>query len=281
MLILLILIILSMAVNLRLRYFPKQEKAYDYTAFNREMEGLQNSFAAIQNADEDHIEDISSSTIHPFHFDPNTASESTLRSLGVENRIAGRIMAYRKKGGRFLKKEDLLKIYDFDTGLFYTLLPYIHINRPTYASNKHKSKEHKNFNAHYLIEINSSDTAGLKRIKGVGPVLASRIFKYGQLLGGYYSVDQLKEVYGISDSLLLAIRNYVCIDTALIRKININQASEFQLSRHPYIGRYTAKAVVYYRKSKGNITGLEELVKNNIIPRENENRIKAYLMYVQ
>ena len=114
----------------------------------------------------------------------------------------------------------------------------------------------------------------LKRLKGIGPVLASRIVKYRGLLGGYYSVDQLTEVYGISDSLFYTIREHVCIDTSLVRKISINEAGEAQLSMHPYIGRYRAKAILSYRKSVGTISGIEELVKNKIIPEENKKRLK-------
>jgi len=61
--------------------------------------------------------------------------------------------------------------------------------------------------------------------------------------------------------------------------ISANDASEWQLSRHPYIGKYMAKAIVTYRKSNGSISSIEELVKNRIIPAERIDKIKAYLLF--
>jgi len=119
----------------------------------------------------------------------------------------------------------------------------------------------------------------LMELRGIGPVLASRIIKYRTLLGGYYSVDQLKEVYGISDSLFQSIKNNVLVEPAQISRISINEASEGQLSRHPYIGRYRARAIVSYRKTAGCILSVEELVRNKILPEEEKVRMNAYLSF--
>jgi competence ComEA-like helix-hairpin-helix protein len=196
----------------------------------------------------------------------------------MEERIARRILSFREKGGRFREKEDLLKIYGFDRILYTTLTPYIIIPKPEVpAHTMHKPAE-EYIHAH-PIELNSSDTSLLEELRGIGPVLASRIIKYRSTLGGFYSVDQLKEVYGISDSLFQTIKNDVTVEPERVRKISINEVSESQLSRHPYIGRYNARAILAYRKSAGCISGLEELVKNKIIPAERKDRINAYLSF--
>ena len=48
-----------------------------------------------------------------------------------------------------------------------------------------------------IIELNVADTAMLKSIYGIGEKLSVRIVKYRKKLGGFYSVEQLKEVYGL------------------------------------------------------------------------------------
>jgi len=65
------------------------------------------------------------------------------------------------------------------------------------------------------------------------------------MLGGFTSPLQVKEVYGISDSLFLMIQWRLTADTAKVSRINLNTASETELSRHPYIGRYTARGIIF------------------------------------
>ena len=125
MLVLLVLVILATVINFRLRYFPDQQQGYDYSGFNREMEQFRSALNPAEYVPEGHNGKGNQSGIRPFFFDPNTVTVGELASLGVENRIAGRLQAYRMKGGRFVKKEDLLKIYGFDTALYPALSPYI------------------------------------------------------------------------------------------------------------------------------------------------------------
>ena len=47
------------------------------------------------------------------------------------------------------------------------------------------------------IDLNSADTLLLTRVPGIGASFARRIYKYRELLGGYYVVEQLQEVYGM------------------------------------------------------------------------------------
>ena len=52
-----------------------------------------------------------------------------------------------------------------------------------------------------MVVINVSDTTSFKKIKGIGSKRAVQILKYRNLLGGFISVNQLKEVYSINDFL--------------------------------------------------------------------------------
>jgi len=282
--VLLVLNLIVLILNLFLRYYPVQQKSTDNAAYQQELERFRNSLRSHGTLPED-SEAQDGGSLKQFPFDPNTATKKEMVSLGMEERIAARIISYREKGGRFRKKEDLLKVYGFDRILYASLTPYIIIPKPEIIIPKLESRVQKPAQPaeesirELRVELNSSDTSVLMELRGIGPVLASRIIKYRGLLGGYYSVDQLKEVYGISDSLFQAIKNNVLVEPALVKRIPVNQAGEAQLSRHPYIGRYKARAIVTYRKTAGCILSTEELVRNKILLEEEESRMNAYLSF--
>lgn len=126
-------------------------------------------------------------------------------------------------------------------------------------------------------DLNAADSAELERLPGIGPVLARRIIRYRKLLGGFYDTRQLMEVYGISDSVYLLIAHRVAADTASLVRINLNEAPESVLARHPYIGRYMARGIILYRAQTIRIGSLEELIINGIMTSQDRVRLAYYL----
>lgn len=81
------------------------------------------------------------------------------------------------------------------------------------------------------IDLNSADTTLLKRVPGIGSSFARRIVKYRDLLGGYYVVEQLQEVYGMDRERYDAIHPYFTVGTA-VRSLTLTIDS---ISYHPYL----------------------------------------------
>ena len=81
------------------------------------------------------------------------------------------------------------------------------------------------------IDLNSADTTLLKRVPGIGSSFARRIVKYRDLLGGYYVVEQLQEVYGMDLERYDAIHPYFTVGTA-VRPLTLTIDS---ISYHPYL----------------------------------------------
>lgn len=129
------------------------------------------------------------------------------------------------------------------------------------------------------LEINTCDSASLEALPGIGPVLASRILKFRKLLNGYASVDQLKEVYGLSEETFNIISSRLTCDPARIRKININDADYRQLIRLPYFEKAEVNAILKYRELQGSIRNIQVLVDNKIIPYEKTPRLQPYLNF--
>lgn len=236
-------------------------------------------------------------TYDMFYFDPNTADRDELARLGMNERVIRILLNYRNKGGRFYTCEDLKKIYGMTATEYARLEPYIRIDQASYEdkhlhsavldSDQHihslldakGSDDSKSKELYRRIELNKADTSELMRLKGIGPILAQRIVKYRELLGGYCKSKQLKEVYGISDSLFNALEQFVYADTSGIQTINTNTASKQQLSRHPYLGNFYAEGIILYREHSKKISGIEELIKNELIPEDRQEIIGYYLEF--
>jgi len=130
-----------------------------------------------------------------------------------------------------------------------------------------------------MADLNRSDSAALVALPGIGPVLSARIIKYRNLLGGFVSVKQLKEVYGLPEETYNLICTRVVADSLSVRKIKVNEAEYKDLIRHPYFKKGEVEAIMKYRRLSGRINSVEDMMKNKLISDETCRRIKAYLEF--
>ena len=129
------------------------------------------------------------------------------------------------------------------------------------------------------IDLNRTDSVNLLPLPGIGPVFASRIIKYRNLLGGYVSHDQLKEVYGLPDETVEMMRERTIIDTAAVRKINLDSISFGELLRHPYFQIELVRDLMEFRKTMGSIDSMDVLKINKLAPDSILNKISPYLIW--
>ncbi len=135
------------------------------------------------------------------------------------------------------------------------------------------------FTAPDSISLNACDSADLERLPFLGPVLSGRIIKYRNLLGGFVSVVQLKEVYGISDTAYAALSGRFYIDSSLVRQIDINLASFGELLRHPYLDMSDVQSIFRYREAGGAILSADDLSGEGILPVVKVQKIDPYINY--
>jgi competence protein ComEA len=208
-----------------------------------------------------------------FPFDPNKASFDTLVFLGISEQEARTLISYRNKGGRLRKPSDIRKIYGIDRAKAEKLIPYIIVSDDS-ALLKSRNTFRKN---NKLIDLNKCDSLSLLQLPGIGPVFAARIIKYRKLLGGYASVEQLKEVYGLPRETYNNIAGRFFADSTIIRRVKINSAEYNEIIRLPYFEKYEVTAILKYRKLIGRLNGIEEMVDKMLISPEKGARLSPYL----
>lgn len=128
-----------------------------------------------------------------------------------------------------------------------------------------------------VIELNSADTTALKKLKGIGSYYANKIIKYRERLGGFYAINQLKEVYGIKPEIIEKNKAFINIDSTLVHKINVNTATKEELKQHPYIKWNVANSIVLYRINHGDYKTVQNIQNSDLVNDELYRKIVKYL----
>ena len=224
-----------------------------------------------------------------FYFDPNKATDAELSRLGLNDRQIRNIRNYQTSGGNFKRKEDFQKLYTISATQYQRLEPYIRIagnetltKQPVATVSANLIEETEiaaNPQTKLQIELNLADSSLLTKLSGIGPVLAARTVRYRNLIGGFASVEQLGEVYGVNRDLVERLSAQLSADSTLIRKIPVNMANLNALVSHPYINEQQARGILYYRRLQNRINNLNELIQNNILDGETAVKIRPYLSF--
>lgn len=168
-----------------------------------------------------------------FAFDPNTISEQKMLQLGLSPKIARTIRHYREKGGHFRSPEDIRKIYGLTPDLANRLIPLITITTVkqsipkgstgvTYSSSPISPTGHfdssqaaplyprKNYAVTY---VNTATQEDWKRFPGIGEVLSKRIVAFRTKMGHFGSVMDVKQTYGLPDTVFNRILPFLRLDS--------------------------------------------------------------------
>lgn len=243
-----------------------------------------------------------------FPFDPNTADSTALLRLGLAPWQVRAMYNYRAKGGRYHRPEDFKRVPGMTPELYERLAPHITIARrfrlysdlekeartddsqmkpkaertpdtitssdsPTGSSSTPRYQE--KFRNPVVLDLNTVDTATLKKVPGIGSYRARRIVEYRDRLGGYADVEQLSDIEGLPEEL----KAWFAVKTPIFAPININTADQRQLALHPYISYAQARAITAYRKAYGRINSIDELSLSGTFTDADIARLKPYIQY--
>ncbi len=132
------------------------------------------------------------------------------------------------------------------------------------------------------FDINTADEAQLRTIKGIGEVLAARIVKFRNKLGGFVRPGQYEEVYGLSPEVVQRLKEHTYISLHFRpQQLNINTADIKMLAAHPYLTYPQARAIVRYREQHGPFANLSPLNALVLMDEATLEKVKAYLVAAQ
>jgi competence ComEA-like helix-hairpin-helix protein len=213
-----------------------------------------------------------------FQFDPNTLSVEGWQKLGLSEKTSKTIDKYRSKGGKFYKAEDIKKIWGIPEGFYERVKDYVEIasvqnNYPQTNFEKPTTKPEKKA---LVVNINAADTSAFVALPGIGSKLAARIVNFRDKLGGFYSVDQVGETYGLPDSTFQKIKASLQLGGS-VKKLNVNIATKDELKVHPYLKWNLANAIVEYRNQHGAFKSLDELKNIMVVDERTFEKIVHYL----
>jgi len=215
--------------------------------------------------------------------DINLASWYDLVKIGISKKTANAILNYRKALNGFQHKDQLGKVY----GITSSDLKRISENftLPVPVSSKRERVEHFKSNnnsialpetAHPIVNINKADSIELLSLPGIGPYYVSKILRFRRALGGFHSKNQLKEMYGMPDSVLTPLLDFLFCQGDY-NQINVNEADSYQLSKCLYISRKKAKLIITYRLQHGYFDELDQVQKSGLFSDEEMEKLSPYL----
>jgi competence protein ComEA len=227
---------------------------------------------------ENNADTLLTQQIQLFYFDPNTLDETGWRKLGLREKTIKTIINYVSKGGKFKNAEDIRKIWGLRKDEADRLIPFIRIVQNENTTYKKYDKQKNEPSKTVLLDINIATPYQLKQVPNIGNAYPYRIVNYREKLGGYLNLQQLHEVYGMTDSVYNSILPYIFITAIEIKKININIATEEELSNHPYINKSIAKAIIIQRNKYGVYQSIQELKQKIIFLKEDVfNKMEPYI----
>lgn len=225
-------------------------------------------------------------SIKVYPFNPNFISDYKGYQLGMSVAEIDRLFAFRKQNKYVNSAKEFQLVTGVSDSLLATISPYFKFpswvkkqQSSQYPVDVHKSNFHFVKKEKVIVkDINQASQEDLEKIFGIGEVLSKRILKFKESLGGFVSMEQMKDVWGVSPEVVDRLKeNFKVGVIPNFKKIAINNASIKELAQFPYFKYNVAKEIVIYRSMNGEIKNIADLTKIKGMSIENANIIALYL----
>lgn len=222
-----------------------------------------------------------------YTFNPNFISDYKGYKLGMSVEEIDRLLAFRKEDKYVNSAEEFQKVTQISDSLLKAMSPLFKFPDWTQKKNDFKTEKkeyvQKTFSKKENViikDINEASQEDLIAIYGIGEALSSRILKQKETLGGFVSMEQLEEVWGLSPEVITQLNSHFkIVIPAGFKKIAINDATLKELAQFPYFKYFLAKQIVTYRSMNGNFNNIEDLSKIKGFPVEKAKIISLYLEF--
>ena len=220
--------------------------------------------------------------IYPFN--PNFITDHKGYKLGMSVPEIDRLLAFRKENKYVNSSKEFQAVTKVSDSLLNAISPYFKF--PDWVNKKKEFKNYKNYpNTAFakkekivIIDINKATQEELIKIYGIGEVISLRILKFKESLGGFVSMEQMKDVWGLSPEVIENLNSHFkVLVPPSVKKVDINNASIKELSQFPYFNYQLAKQIVTFRSMNGDIKNIDDLTKIKGLSIDKANIIVLYL----
>ena len=211
---------------------------------------------------------VRKSRFSPRPFEPfkiDTVGVNYLRLIGFSTRQAELLIEYRNRGKGIFSMNELRDCYAVSEEMADSLQHFVLLS----VRDPHEG----------LVEINSADSATLRKVRGIGAKTVVAVMQYRKFLGGFYKKEQIAELKCVTAENFAKISEQIYCDSCKISKIDINFAPASDFSAHPYMSKRAAKLILETRESKGGWNSIEEMQMDNIFTEEQAKAIAPYLLF--
>jgi DNA uptake protein ComE-like DNA-binding protein len=276
-----ILLLFVIIIGLQVTYY-----FVDFSSDKKQSPEEQNWLSLQTNIDALKIKESKNTyTIYPFN--PNFITDFKGYKLGMKTEEINRLLAFRKQGKFANSPEEFQKVTGISDSLLNVISPYFKF--PDWVTNKNQNtngysktnpnwKEYPKKEALKVLDINQATKEDLMKISGIGDAISDRILLQKDSYGGFVSMDQMNDVWGLSPEVLESLNKYFKISSLpKIKKININNASIKELGQFPYFKYPISKNIVTYRSMNGDLK-IEDLANIKAFP---VDKIKIIALYLE
>jgi len=217
-------------------------------------------------------------TIYPFN--PNFITDFKGYKLGMSIAEIDRLLAYRKQKKFINSAKEFQEVTKVSDALLHKLEPYFKFSEKKDFSKFYSEKPDNKIKSKTSIvrkDINTATKEDLMKIFGIGDKISERILKQKEKLGAFVSMEQMKDVWGLSPEVVEALnKSFFIKNTQDIKKLNINKSTIKELMLFPYFNYTIAKEIVIYRSMNKKIKK-EDLSKIKGFPVDKIKFIALYL----
>jgi len=274
-----LLVLFALIVNFQMFYYFRTANASEEI-----VPTAQEKWTSLQSTVDSLNREKKERTPKVYPFNPNFITDFKGYKLGMSVDEIDRLLAFRKSGSFVNSAKEFQIVTKISDSLLATMIPYFKF--PDWVKNKKSRYGNSKFQSSYkkeelpVIDINAATQEDLKKIYGIGDGLSERILKEKEKFGGFVSMDQMNDVWGLSPEVVEKLTISFSVKTIpAVKKIRVNDASLKELMQFPYFRYQLAKAIITYRSMNGRISNSADLTKISGFPVEKEKIIALYLEF--
>ena len=273
-----IILLFGIIVVLQLIYFFVNFSSLSKTSPEKEQWlSLQSQIDSMKKEKVDYVPKI-------YPFNPNFITDYKGYKLGMSVAEIDRLLAFRKENKYVNSPKEFQGVTKVSDSLLNAISPYFKF--PDWVKNKKEFAAYKKYDnmtfakkeKMVVIDINQATQEDLIKIYGIGEAISLRILKFKESLGGFVSMEQMNDVWGLSPEVIENLNTHFKVSaTPTVKKIDINNASIKELSLFPYFKYPISKNIVTFRSMNGDLKNSEDLTKIKGLSIEKAEIIALYL----